>query len=565
MSTERVKFSVSTRLSEEEFKKFLSIARKLAVYDPREKVWVFDAEKAVSNLGSEVLSVARAGIDFEEAVLDKLLDVIHELKRYVVLAPDDIEAMYDSVEEFLRKPAVTIWRDEGLLKILFRDSAVLRAMYNDVVDAASVTYYVEKPKREGDRVVGVEFVPKTLKLIRRREKRLYEAPVGLLAYIEDAVKRRCRELGQTYTVSIPVRSRLSIEMEKRFELYEHQKIAYRNWVENGMRGTIAIFTRGGKSFVAMQAIYDLKVPTIIFVTTRELMHTWVEYLDKYLGIPRDKVGLLGDGLYEVRDITVATYKSAVSYIDKISQRFEFAVFDEGHHVPARTFSKVAIRIDAQFRMALTATPRRRDMNHTLLMKLCGPQVARFTYTELVNMKVVAPIEVFETIYVKGQEEKLNVLVDLLRKHENEKTIVFTQYIDTVNKISKRLFREGIKHAVITGETPQQKRDRAFKDFVEGRVKVIVTTKVLDEGITVPDAEVAIIYEGSGEPRQMIQRIGRVLGYAPGKTAKIYEIVDTTNPSEVRAHKKRAEVKKYYIYMSDASSLSESMLRSSRAE
>ena len=102
-------------------------------------------------------------------------------------------------------------------------------------------------------------------------------------------------------------------------------------------------------------------------------------------------------------------------------------------------------------------------------------------------------------------------------------------------------------ALITGETPQSRRKRAFQEFLRGNVKIIVTTTVLDEGITVPDAEVAIIYEGTGEARQMIQRIGRVLGYVPGKTAKIYELVDITNPREKRAHFRRKWVKELYLF------------------
>ncbi|MEM3619204.1 MAG: helicase-related protein, partial [Candidatus Korarchaeum sp.] len=64
----------------------------------------------------------------------------------------------------------------------------------------------------------------------------------------------------------------------------------------------------------------------------------------------------------------------------------------------------------------------------------------------------------------------------------------------------------------------------FDRFRRGEVNVIVTTRVLDEGIDVPDADVAIIVSGSGSRRQMAQRVGRVVRGAPGKVADVYEIV-----------------------------------------
>ncbi|NIQ07025.1 MAG: ATP-dependent helicase, partial [Candidatus Korarchaeota archaeon] len=93
------------------------------------------------------------------------------------------------------------------------------------------------------------------------------------------------------------------------------------------------------------------------------------------------------------------------------------------------------------------------------------------------------------------------------------------------------------HRVVTGSTPEKERRDFFQEFRRGRTRIIVTTTVLDEGVDVPDASVSIIVGGSGQPRQMIQRTGRVCRYEENKTAFIYEII-ADHDLERRQHIKR---------------------------
>jgi superfamily II DNA or RNA helicase len=52
----------------------------------------------------------------------------------------------------------------------------------------------------------------------------------------------------------------------------------------------------------------------------------------------------------------------------------------------------------------------------------------------------------------------------------------------------------------------------------------VTSKVLNEGVNVPEANVAIILSGSGSVREHVQRLGRILRRTPGKEATLYELI-----------------------------------------
>jgi len=594
-----ITFRPKRLLSERDFAEYLSLVRQIADFDSENKRWVYNPIKTVLTINSfeellkllgklikyvklsqtDVYIIKKSYLELKETadvlinidkrgvtlIFNKSLsnDVLTKIDNYIIKITDKefklVSPIYinkvinilkeynnnvivedkrlNSLMNFLK---VNITRNQGRLEISV--NKIDRYFLKELREICTLTYYKEKVILDEEKnYKGTELIERKLTCldVDFSQSKIY-VPVGLLHRIVNFLE----DLEIPYSLNIKEKDNINIQMKINFTLYPHQKEAYIKWLEC-RRGTIAIFTRGGKSFIALRAIYDLKKPTIIFVTTRELATTWKTYLTKYLGIKEYEIGYLGEGVKKITPITISTYVSGVKYIEDIKDKFELVIFDEGHHLPAESFKKIALKIDALYRMVLTATPYRRDRNEVLIFSLCGDLVANIDYISLLKMKIVAPIEVFKAVFAIGQEDKLNKLIEILNEHKDEQTLVFTQYIDTAKKLYFELLKRGFKVALITGEVNKSKRERFFRDFVKGLIKVLVTTTVLDEGITAPDAEVAIIYEGTGEERQMIQRIGRVLGYKPGKKAKIYEIIDITNPKEKVAYLRRKSVREYY--------------------
>jgi len=592
-------FKPKRPLSDEEFAKYLSLVRNIASFDPDNKYWKFNLIKALKNIKNDIelneiliklrkyVYLAEDNIVFIKNIFKKyksqktaIIDVdrrynviisttmitdeaLAKIDKYIfkltenkyrlrssffvnkvikILIDLGYNVLYDKEKINLlnKQLKCIISRYQGKISITtnYFDKFLLR----ELREVCTLIYYREKViLDENKNYLGTELIERRLPCLKVDfSKKSAYVPVGLFHRVIDFLN----DLSIPYEVNIKEKQNINIPMKLNFKLYPHQEEAYRKWFQR-KRGTIAIFTRGGKSFIALKAIYDLRKPSIIFVTTRELAATWRNYLIKYLGIREYDIGYLGEGIKKITQITISTYASGVKYIEDIKDKFEFVVFDEGHHLPADSFRKIALNIDALYRMVLTATPYRRDKNEVLIFSLCGGLVANIDYISLLKMRIVAPIEVFKTIYAVGPEEKLQKLLEVIEKHKDEQIIIFTQYLDTAEKLYLELLKKGYKVALITGEVSKYKRERFFNDFVKGLIKILVTTTVLDEGVTVPDAEVAIIYEGSGEERQMIQRIGRVLGYKPGKRAKIYEIVDISNPKEKVAYFRRRSVREYY--------------------
>jgi superfamily II DNA or RNA helicase len=131
----------------------------------------------------------------------------------------------------------------------------------------------------------------------------------------------------------------------------------------------------------------------------------------------------------------------------------------------------------------------------------------------------------------NSRSKLNVLADILEKHWGERTIIFTEYNSLVYTISKTFFIPAITH-----KTRKDERTEILDKFREGIYKIVVTSKVLEEGIDVPEASVGIILSGSGSVREYRQRLGRVLR-KKDKPAILYEIV-SSETSEIGISRRR---------------------------
>jgi superfamily II DNA or RNA helicase len=380
----------------------------------------------------------------------------------------------------------------------------------------------------------------------------------------------------------------SLEAIFRGTLRKYQEDSLDKWRRAGMRGVIVIPTGGGKTVIALRAIYELRESTLILVPTIDLMNQWARNVKEVLGITP---GMLGGGIQNVLPVTVATYDSALTRITHIGNRFSLLIADECHHLPAPSYSEIALYSTAPHRMGLTATPEREDGLHKELDTLLGPIVFRLSPSDLAGtylsefklrritvdldedelreyrknyefysgylkrkgIYMRSPRSLLRLIMLSNRDpearrallarneairislnakKKVDALIDVLNEYRGKKVIVFTQNNELVYRVSRMLLIPAITHL-----TPKEERELILKNFRDGRYRVIVTSKVLDEGIDVPDASVGIIMSGTGSSREFVQRLGRILRKASGKSAELVEIV-TRNTTEPRASYRR---------------------------
>ncbi len=373
----------------------------------------------------------------------------------------------------------------------------------------------------------------------------------------------------------------------------YQTASIEAWKANKKNGVIVLPTGAGKTHVATMAIEICKRQTLVVVPTLDLMNQWYELL---LSTFNAEVGLIGGGFYEVGAITVTTYASAFRHQERLGNQFGLVIFDECHHLPSEGYKYAAEFAIAPFRLGLSATPDRDDIADELLKEIVGDFVFRLEAQELAGEYladyVLERIEVdlsdeersaYERermIYTDfkrrknlpygqegwrmflihsarseegrramkayrnqkkislGTDSKLRVLQDLLIRHKADKTLIFTAENEMVYQISRDYLIPAITH-----ETNVKERKFWLDAFNAGEVLALCTSKVLNEGVNIPDASVAVILSGSGSSREHIQRLGRILRKKGDKQAILYEVV-ARNTTEEYTSQKRTDARQF---------------------
>ncbi len=374
--------------------------------------------------------------------------------------------------------------------------------------------------------------------------------------------------------------------------YPHQQEALAAWKRSDRQGVVVLPTAAGKTYLAQLAMEATPRSTLVVVPTLDLMHQWYAHLEA--AFPDISVGLLGGGSRDETPILVATYDSAAIHAERLGARYALAIFDECHHLPGDFYRTTAEYLISPYRLGLTATPERADGRHRDLQHLIGPEVYRRRPEELSGQALaehkVVQIKVdlasherqrYDALIQKrnrflrdnniyfgslegwqrfvqvsarspagrramlahheakgialGNDGKIRVLNDLLAKHFPDKTLVFTNDNATVYRISQEFLIPAITH-----QTPVKERHFILQQFKGDVYPVIVVANVLDEGVDVPDARIAIFLAGSGSTRQFIQRLGRILRKGNGdKLAILYEVIASDTVEERTSDRRRS--------------------------
>ena len=91
---------------------------------------------------------------------------------------------------------------------------------------------------------------------------------------------------------------------------------------------------------------------------------------------------------------------------------------------------------------------------------------------------------------------------------------------------------------LTHNTRSSERKDLLQGFQEGRLPVLATSRVLNEGVDVPAAGVAVVLSGSGTVREHVQRLGRILRKYEEKQAILYELVVKETREEMVSQRRR---------------------------
>ncbi len=392
---------------------------------------------------------------------------------------------------------------------------------------------------------------------------------------------------------VPRWQALNFTLHDTREPHDYQLESVAAWEKADCRGSIVLPTGAGKTFVATHAIHRANRSAVVVTPTIDLMHQWYTRL---VNAFQAEIGVYYGGEKNVKPITVTTYHSSGDLIAFYGNQFKLIIFDEAHHLPAPNWGETALMSPAPFRLGLTATyPEEWEQvgNRWRVDDLIGAIVYEKRIDDLVGERLAeyrtlrvridltteerarynADYAVYAGYFtqqnlpkthgaywlqemmrrgafdvearrallarqrlqklIAGAAGKLAALDDLLREYSHEQVLVFTESNDVVYRIARQYLIPALTH-----ETKAAERKAILEGFQNGRYHAIVTSKVLNEGVDVPEAKVAIVLGGTASAREYIQRLGRVLRKAGNRQALLFEVIARNTVDEGKAQRRQ---------------------------
>ena len=365
------------------------------------------------------------------------------------------------------------------------------------------------------------------------------------------LKRTLYEAGYPVRDDRDLETGEALEMDIRLRLRDYQA----DWVERFTEQGSGVFVGppgSGKTVAAMGAMAAVGGETLILVPSRELATQWRDELVRHTTLTDADIGEYHGGEKSIEPVTIATYRTAG--MDRHRKLFDqrkwgLIVFDECHHIPSPVFRRSA-DLQTKHRLGLTATPTRESDDEEEIFTLVGPPIGT-DWGKLFDEGYVAEPEVEIRLVPWGSEDerteyaatsghdrrqaaagntgKVDEIRYTLAQRPDAKALVFVEYLDDGEAIS-----EAIDAPFISGEMPHAERERLFGAFRRGEQRTLVVSRVGDEGIDLPDAELAIVASGlGGSRRQGAQRAGRTMRPAGEARMVVLATRGTTEEDFVR--------------------------------
>lgn len=408
------------------------------------------------------------------------------------------------------------------------------------------------------------------RLITLNQNGNLHAPIGLAQAVIDIVDE-CETKYELVNNHISPNYKLGLRDKFDFQrLREYQGEAMNAMLEP--RGSLGLIGRGilkmpprsGKTLTAAAIIAKLDVRTLFIVPSTLLLYQAKEALTHALG---EEVGIVGDGEWQVRDVTVATVQTLLSrrgdaskgirptreYVQLLREA-DLIVADECHHMSGDSeWRKVVQDSAAAYKIGLSATVfldhnRECELGIIWLRAMAGDILFEISTSDLIESGYLVRPEIRlypirepdlrkrrwsstlqrEAIFTNEHRNQMIVRKTLELVAEGLGVVIISSRLEQTGAIARHLLATGLPFGRMTGQTSKEARDDLLERFRRGEIKAIVST-VLDEGVDIPEIDAVVIAEGGSDIKATFQRL-RCMTPAPGKDkAVVVDFIDLTNP------------------------------------
>ena len=337
------------------------------------------------------------------------------------------------------------------------------------------------------------------------------------------------------------------------------------------RGIIRVGTGGGKTLIAAMVAAEYNLPTMIYVVGRDILHQFYDDFVETLG--EDKVGLIGDGICDIKQINVCSVWTAVKAFDlkgkvslddedwspdvspvegkmkqeirKVVESARVAIFDEAHFIACDTVQSIfKASKKCRYIFGQTGTDWRDDGADLLLESVCGPRIFNMPASKLIDDGWLVPPKIvfvdvpkppqvlpknWRTVYSKYITHNVvrnQAIVDGARMliKMGRKVLILIRSLSHGKKLVDMM--PDLSVFFVNGRLDSRTRADAKERFEAGEIQCLVASSVFDIGVDIPSLDALIMAGGGKSTVRVLQRIGRVIRPFDGKAdAMVMEFLD----------------------------------------
>jgi superfamily II DNA or RNA helicase len=388
-------------------------------------------------------------------------------------------------------------------------------------------------------------------------------PAGLIPFLKEHYEGEIELQDQRPPFTVPADNPIDL---KDVSLRDYQEAAIQAFLKHE-RGVIKISTRGGKTVCAIAITQSLGVKTLFIVDSTNLLDQAYKAFEERLQRP---IGRIGDGMWEPQDITVAVvdslYNGVINNDPEIMdflQSREFVTFDECHQCSDQVQRVSAAMPNARWRLGLSATAMMTTKENMLYtMALAGPIVYEIAMETLVdNDQIAQPyvyfIDVPEKVKIKQwikwhsihdcgivnhPQRNLMIALSAMKTVRQKKTVLILVEKKDHGLILEEMLKPKCNVRFVSGKDKTDVRINSLKDLEDGKLDVLITTKIFNMGQDIPFLDCVIVAAGGKSPISLYQSFGRAITKTDTKDrAFIVDFIDHSHPKLLEHSEQRVAI------------------------
>jgi superfamily II DNA or RNA helicase len=343
-----------------------------------------------------------------------------------------------------------------------------------------------------------------------------------------------------------------IDFHWRGNLFGYQEGALARLREQG-GGVLVAPPGSGKTEVGLAFAASTRQPTLWLVHSLDLVEQTVERARRLYGLDHGAVGAIHEGQHDRwgSHLTVCTIQTLAKFSDlarEAGMRHGCVIADEAHHLPATSFLRVLFRCPGRYRLALTATPDRTDGLGPVIAAVMGPPVeipvsvlVRAGRLTLPDVRVVytgfagTPDDGWGAFQkARAADERRNRLVVRLAvaaARGGRRVLVVVELVEHAHRLARMVRLAGVRSSSVVGAVSPERRRLLLDALVAAPGRVLVATKLADEGLDLPQLDCVVLAAPGRSPLRLRQQVGRVMRVYKGKrSAIVYDMADLGSPS-----------------------------------